>query len=86
MEAHSPTGQLPDRRTPHHGAPARRLRTPLPRSQARNTLVSKGRSRLMLVTCTGPYPQGSGYRDRPYVTAAPASLHAGDQAFAAAAY
>ncbi|GGZ73115.1 hypothetical protein [Streptomyces sp. DHE17-7] len=48
--------------------------------------MSKGRSRLMLVTCTGPYPQGSGYRDRPYVTAAPASLHAGDQAFAAAAY
>ena len=31
-----------------------------------------GPPRLVLVTCTGPYRQGSGYRDRLYVDATPA--------------
>ncbi|MFF9757057.1 class F sortase [Streptomyces sp. NPDC014344] len=35
-------------------------------------ITTKGPPRLVLVTCTGPYRQGSGYRDRLYVDATPA--------------
>lgn len=35
-------------------------------------ITTTGPPRLVLITCTGPYRQGSGYRDRLYVDATPA--------------
>ena len=43
-------------------------------------ITTTGPPRLVLITCAGPYHQGSGYRDRLYVDAGPAPPSSGEQA------